>query len=193
MKTTFMAAFVLAAALLAPASAIEISEQRIVSRDQIQRALLVRDVTMGEDGEVSGIVVNRSSNPVSDVRLAVRYDWLWRNEMKPGHDDLTRAEFYTLPGEIPPGGSMRFTFRPGRPLERRSDGRYMAAAEPVEFLEVVAGGTPPGTTSGTEGTPGTAAPETDTGAAPGPPASGTYEPAEPSAVPPRTRTPEVPY
>jgi hypothetical protein len=173
MKTTIMAACGLTLGLLAPARAIEVSEQRIVTRDQVQRSVVVHDVTMSDRGDVSGIVVNRSANPMRDLRLAIRYAWLWTDETRPGHDDLSRAESYTVPGEIPPGGSVRFSFRPSRPLERRPDGDYMATAEPVEFLEIVEGGTAPGTTSGTG-------------------SGGIDVPAEPPVVP-RTRPLEVPY
>jgi hypothetical protein len=195
MKTTLVVASVLAMALATSAAAVEISQQRIVSRDQVERAVVVRDVTMSDDGEVSGVVVNRSSNPVRDLRLAIRYDWLWRNETRPGTDDPSRAEFYTVPGEIPPGGSVRFNFRSPGPLPRRSDGYFVAVADPIEFVEIVQGGSPPGTTSGTG---------TGTGTAPGtgtqpPPSGGAYEPPrQPPAgtapsMPPPIRAPEVPY
>jgi hypothetical protein len=201
MKTTRVALVSsLALALAVPAiAATATDEEKIVSREEVQRAVTVRDLTV-VDGAASGVVVNRSNNPVKDIRLAIRYEWLWNNEMRPGKDDPGRTEFYTIPEAIPPGGSVRFTYRPSAPLPQRSDGKFMTIVAPVEFVEIVqAPGTPTGATSGAGQGTTYGAPSRPAEPAPG----GIYEPAPraPSQPPPSATqgapsgggTPPVPY
>ncbi|HTC23379.1 MAG TPA: hypothetical protein VK688_03400, partial [Gemmatimonadales bacterium] len=83
-----------------------------------------------------GVVANLSPNPVRDVELLIRYDWLWRNEFRPGDDSPSRAVYYTVPGEIPPGGQARFIYRVDPPLPVRSDGQFRASVENVGLVKV---------------------------------------------------------
>jgi hypothetical protein len=64
-----------------------------------------------ENGEVSGEVVNNSSDTLRDVVLEIRYSWLWTDEYHPGKDDPGRTVYYTASKEIPPGGSARFEYK----------------------------------------------------------------------------------
>jgi len=80
--------------------------------------------------------VNRSANPVRDVKLAIQYQWLWKNEMHPGADDPGRTDFSTIPDEIPPGGRVPFTYRSREPLPRRSDGQFEVEARVLSLVQV---------------------------------------------------------
>jgi len=88
-----------------------------------------------QDGTVSGILLNRSGRTVRDVRLLIRQVWLWKNERHPGDDSPGRVDFYTVPNEIPAGGSVPFQYQPSPPLPRRSDGRFKTEVEVVGFTE----------------------------------------------------------
>jgi hypothetical protein len=108
--------------------------ETLIPGDQVARSVVVRDVNV-EDGTVSGVVVNNSDRRLRDVRLVIRYDWLWNKEFSPGDNSPGRAVYYTLPEEIPPGGRVAFTYRPEFPLPSRTDGRFMASARVVGFTQ----------------------------------------------------------
>lgn len=99
---------------------------------QADQALVIRDVKTHGD-VVSGVLVNPSSEVVRNVRLMVRHAWLWNNERHPGANSLGRAAFYTVPGPIPPGTSIPFTYQ--EPLPARPDGHFRSTVEIVEFTE----------------------------------------------------------
>ena len=141
---------VAAAALLAVAGAraahaeqVTVGEERVVPARQLAREVAIRDLRPAEDGTVSGTVVNRSNKAIRDVRLAIRYKWLWNNELHPGTDDPSRAEFHTVPGPIPPGGEASFSYRPATPLRERGDGHFETNVEAASLVEVT-----PGTATG---------------------------------------------
>ncbi len=100
----------------------------------IDRSVSVRDVT-AEDGTISGVVVNNSGRLLQNVELLIRYGWMWNNEFSPGDDEPSRAVYYTLPEEIPPGGSVPFTYRPELPLPHRADGRFITSVQVVGFTQ----------------------------------------------------------
>jgi hypothetical protein len=106
----------------------------LVSHEHIARSVIVRNVT-AEDSTVSGVIVNKSGRPLRNVELLIHYGWLWDNEFSPGDDDPGWAAYYTLPEEIPPGGSVPFTYRSELPLPRRADGRFMPSVEVVGFTQ----------------------------------------------------------
>jgi len=89
-----------------------------------------------DGGTVSGTLVNKSSKLLRDVRLLIRYSWLWSNEKSPGRNNPGFVEFYTVPGEVPMGGSLAFTHTPRRPLPQRTDGSFDISAQVVGFTEV---------------------------------------------------------
>ena len=80
--------------------------ETIVSRQQAAQDVLVSDVR-AEDGAVSGVVVNNTGHEIQNVKLLVRYDWLWANEFSPGQDSPGRAIVHTIEEDIPPGGRCR--------------------------------------------------------------------------------------
>jgi hypothetical protein len=107
--------------------------QVVVGGDQA--VAVVRDVVAQADGSVSGVVANTSTRALRDVRLMIAHEWLWKNEFHPGADDPGRAVEYTIPGEIPPGGQMRFT-TPPEPLPSRSDGYFRPRVDVVSLTQI---------------------------------------------------------
>ena len=113
-------------------------EMVVVPPQEMSRTIDVRDVRMNGD-EVSGKVVNNSDKPVRDVQLLIKYVWLWNNERNPGTDSPGRAVYQTLPGELAPGESREFTYRPEEPLAHRRDGRYNPSVQVAAVVEVTPG------------------------------------------------------
>jgi hypothetical protein len=120
----------------AASAAGDTAGEQIVSPDHLREIADVRDVTVDDDGTVSGVVVNRSGHVLKDVRLLIDSQWLWNNEFRPGTDSPGRAVYITLREEIPPRGSARFTYRPEEPLPRRSDGRFVTSVRVHGLTEV---------------------------------------------------------
>ena len=134
--------FTLAALLLAaPIAAAQADTLQIVSKDQLAQVVTVSNVTE-RDGEVSGVVVNRSSQPISEVKLAIRHDFLWKNEFHPGPESPSRTDEYTVAGEIPPGGSAPFTYR-AAPLPDRGDGQFETTVEVSGLTQLTRAEAPP--------------------------------------------------
>lgn len=112
--------------LLLSASSVRAAEDTIVSGQDAEQYVRVTDLK-AQGSVVSGVLQNESPNTLRDVQLLIRRAWIWKNERHPGEDSPGRADFYTVSGEIPPHGTLPFTFR-SAPLPHRSDGRF---AEPV--------------------------------------------------------------
>jgi hypothetical protein len=109
--------------------------QTDVSSQAAPTDVIVRNVAV-DDGVVTGIVENRSSLTVRDVRLLIRHTWLWKNERDPGENNPGRADYHTITDDIPPGQITTFTYRPLPPLPVRTDGRFDTSVEVVGFVEV---------------------------------------------------------
>lgn len=97
--------------------------------------VVVRNVAV-KDGEVTGELVNKTNHAVRDVQLQIRHLWQWKDEFRPGTDELGRTVYQTVESEIPPGGSVRFTYRPSAPLVSRPDGFYQTTVSVAGFAEV---------------------------------------------------------
>jgi len=110
------------------------SGARVVPNERVTESVALRDVTV-DGGVVSGVVTSTSGKALHDVQLLIRYDWLWRNEFRPGEDSPSRSVYYTVPGDIPPGGQTKFTYRADPPLPERSDGHFNTSVEVVGFVE----------------------------------------------------------
>jgi hypothetical protein len=108
--------------------------ETIVSRQQAAQDVLVSDVR-AEDGAVSGVVVNNTGHEIQNVKLLVRYDWLWANEFSPGQDSPGRAIVHIIEEDIPPGGQMPFTYHPESPLRQRSDGRFQTSVVVLGYTQ----------------------------------------------------------
>lgn len=107
----------------------------LVSADKAAEVVVMRNVTV-KDGEVSGELVNKSSHPVRDVQLLIRYIWQWKNEFRPGKDELGMAAYYTVDKEISAGGSVPFNYKPASPLPSRPDGFFETTVSVAGFAEV---------------------------------------------------------
>lgn len=121
--------------LLVSASPIQAQAPSLASGDQASQTAVVRDVKV-QDNMLSGVVVNKSPRLLRDVKVIIRHVWLWKNERHPGDDNPGRAEYFTVPGEVPPGGSLPFRYHLDRPLPERTDGRFATSGEVISFTEV---------------------------------------------------------
>jgi hypothetical protein len=101
--------------------------QAFLTPQQISNVLAIDNVSV-QDGTVTGEIRNKSSNPVRDPELFIRYIFLWKDEYHPGKDNPSAAFYQTISGEIAPGKALPFRFTPSPPLPRRSDGRFMPPA-----------------------------------------------------------------
>jgi len=108
----------------------------LMSQEQATQVVSIRNLSV-KDCVVSGELVNNSSRTLRDVQLLVRSTWLWNNEMHPGQDDLSDAVYYTVEGDIPPGGPKPFTYKRPTPLPSRTDGHFEVAASVAGFTEVI--------------------------------------------------------
>ena len=165
---------VLAGAAVVPAADLP----NVVPTGDLSRYVAVRDVNE-TGGAVSGVVQNTSDRPLRDVELRVEHRWLWANEFRPGEDTMSRSSTITIPGEIPPGGSARFSYRPDPPLPVRSDGHFQTVVNVRALTRMESGGATSGFGAGQ------AAPITPSETAP-PPAESQAAPAEipPAEIPP---------
>ncbi len=107
----------------------------VVAGDEVGRIVALRNVSI-KDGEVSGEVVNNSSDTLREVVLQIRYFWRWADEFHPGKDDPGRTVYYTAAKEIPPGGSARFDYKPSPPLPVRRDGSFVIDVKVAGFERV---------------------------------------------------------
>ena len=104
--------------------AVTANDTVVVAGNDVSRFATLRNVST-KNGEVSGEVVNNSSDTLRDVVLEIRYSWRWADEFHPGKDDPGRTVYYTAAKEIPPGGSARFDYKPSPPLPERRDGSFV--------------------------------------------------------------------
>jgi hypothetical protein len=88
------------------------------------------------DGEVSGELVNRSSQGVYGVELQVLYSWRWNNDFHPGRDDPGRAEYFKIDKEISPGQRVPFVHKPSPPLPARKDGTFDISIKVIGFTRI---------------------------------------------------------
>jgi hypothetical protein len=112
------------------------SAERVQSRGQGEEFLAVSDLQV-KDGEISGVLVNRSSRSVREVQLLIRHTWLWKNEFRPQEDSLSRAVYTTVEREIPGGGSAPFNYKPSDPLPSRPDGYFETSVSVAGFTEII--------------------------------------------------------
>jgi hypothetical protein len=108
----------------------------LVAPEKAAQVVTLRNVTV-KNGEVSGEVVNNSKNPIRDVELQILYSWRWKDEFRPGKDDPGMAVYHVIDKETPPGQSMRFTYKPPKPLPSRNDGHFEISVSVAGFAQVV--------------------------------------------------------
>ena len=115
--------------------AVTANDTVVVAGDDVSRFATVRNVSI-KNGEVSGEVVNNSSNTLRDVVLQIQYSWRWADEFHPGTDDPGRTVYHTAAKEIPPGGTARFEYKPSPPLPSRRDGSFVIDVKIAGFERV---------------------------------------------------------
>ena len=98
--------------------------------------LVLKNVKIGKDGEVSGELANTSKQTVRDVELQILYSWRWQDEFHPGKDDPGRAVYVTVDREIAPGQSAPFNYKPSPPVPSRKDGQFDIGVKVVGLTRV---------------------------------------------------------
>jgi hypothetical protein len=131
--------YALAIVVLAAPSVVSVTatanDTMVIAGNEVGRFVTLRNVSI-RTGEVSGEVVNNSSDTLRDVVLEIRYSWRWADEFHPGKDDPGRTVYYTAAKEIPPGGSARFDYKPSPPLPERRDGSFVIDVKVAGFERV---------------------------------------------------------
>ena len=100
-----------------------------------QDPITLQSVKM-EGTVVSGDIVNHGNHSVRDVTVLIQHAFAWKNEFRPGKNDPSRAEFYTVTGEISAGGSKHFSMHLAEPLPTRTDGTFVTRAEIARYTQV---------------------------------------------------------
>lgn len=108
----------------------------ILPADNASQIVALRNTTV-KDGVISGEVVNDSPRIIRDVELLIRYIWQWKDEFRPGDDTEGNAFYYTVKGDIRPGGSMPFTYRPPAPISSRPNGDFETTVSISGYTEVI--------------------------------------------------------
>ena len=98
--------------------------------------LVLKNVKIGKDGEISGEVANTSKQTIREVELQILYSWRWQDEFHPGKDDPGRAVYVTIDREIAPGQSAPFNYKPSPPIATRKDGYFDISGKVVGFTRV---------------------------------------------------------
>ena len=73
---------------------------------------------------VSGEIVNRTPHLARDIELVFQFQWLWKNEFKPGRESRGRTAILKIAKELRPGESVGFRYTPDPPLLNRGDGWF---------------------------------------------------------------------
>ena len=131
--------YALAIVVLAAPSVVSVTamanDTMVVAGNEVGRIVTLRNVSI-KNGEVSGEVVNNSSDTLRDVVSEIKYSCRWADEFHPGKDDPGRTVYYTAAKEIPPGGSARFEYKPSPPLPERRDGSFVIDVKVAGFERV---------------------------------------------------------
>ncbi len=147
-RTLLAIAILLAAPAGGRAELLPPARQQSAAPGHLDSVVRVRDVQVG-DTEIRGTLVNFTDDELRDIQLRVRDMFLWRNERRPGIDDVSRSEEFVLKGPVAPHGAIAFT-APRTPLPLRSDGDFNTSVEvtavtvqPVSGQAQAPLGTPP--------------------------------------------------
>lgn len=112
-------------------------DQAALVQPEVVHGALSLSSEVSPDGSIRGLLRNRGSKQISEVRLLIHHAWLWNDERRPGPPDRNpgRAEYFMVGGEIGPGAELRFHYTPDPPLPQRSDGHFATRAEIIGFTE----------------------------------------------------------
>ena len=128
------------ATVLLLASAGHAQSEVVTTKGDLAGNVELRDVRV-DDGVVTGMVVNRSSNTLRDVQLLVRHVWVWADDRHPGEINPGTSSFVTVAGPIPAGGEAPFSFRhPSSAVESGTLGHFSTSVEAVGFTQVTVPG-----------------------------------------------------
>ncbi len=106
----------------------------VVPPGNLERMLTVESVSR-IGNVVTGRIVNRTNDVVTDVQVMVRDTFSWTNERSPGSDDPGQATNAVVKGPIPPGGSVTFELTEAAP-PARTDGTYETAVSVISFTKL---------------------------------------------------------
>ncbi len=84
-----------------------------------------------KDGRIAAVINNQGDATIAAVKVLVRYDWLWKDELNPGPNSPGWSEIVTIRETIAPGAAAPFVYIPGAPLPARDDGWFAPSAEIV--------------------------------------------------------------
>ncbi|HZR85086.1 MAG TPA: hypothetical protein VFD92_28580 [Candidatus Binatia bacterium] len=134
MRRPLFAALLVAATLCAGLPGRALADDFMVATDSAGSPLAVRDCRMSSS-ELRCRVVNQSTSELRDVQLAVRRDYRWTHEFKPGSDNPGWSAIVSLREPIPPGGSVTFTY-PGSFEQSRADGTFQTSVDVMSYTQV---------------------------------------------------------
>jgi hypothetical protein len=118
------------------------SRPTLLPQEEVGRTVSLRNVVSTPEGNVSGEIMNNSNQTLRDIQLQILYSWRWKNEYHPGKDDPGMAHNYFLQGEIPPGRTAGFEYKPSPPIAARTDGYYDITVKITGFAQVFPGVAP---------------------------------------------------
>jgi hypothetical protein len=111
----------------------------LIAQEDVGRTATLQNIVSTQEGTVSGEIVNQSKYTLRDIQLQILYSWRWKNEYHPGKDDPGTAKYYSLEGDVAPGRTGRFEYKPSPPFPPRTDGHYDITIKIVGFAQVIPG------------------------------------------------------
>ena len=106
----------------------------VVSGEQIAAKVALQNLHF-EGQTLHGQVVNKTGHRVEDVQLLIAYNWLWRNEFKPGAQSPAWATTTTLAEPLNPNEVYEFTYAPERAVLASDDGEFQPSVKVIGFTE----------------------------------------------------------
>lgn len=111
-----------------------VSAATLRSAEEVSRVVELRDVS-SKDGDVSGVVVNKTDHTLRDVEIQIRYNWRWQNEFKPQEDNAGDTVVFKVKGDIPAGQTRAFSHK--HALPSRPDGHYETSVSVAGYTDVI--------------------------------------------------------
>ncbi len=115
-------------------SGVASQAEDVVSSEQMAAKVALQNIHF-EGQAVRGQVVNKTSHRLEDVRLLVAYDWLWRNELKPGAQSPAWATTMVLAEPLMPNEVYEFTYEPARAVMSHGEGEFHPSVKVIGLTE----------------------------------------------------------
>lgn len=112
----------------------------LVSPESIADKVSIRNLRE-EGGSVRGEIVNHTGHRIEDVQLLVAYEWLWRNEFKPGSENPSWAVKTVVSDPLEPKEVQSFTFDSPPAAPAGVEGEFHPTVKVVGFTEYSSPGT----------------------------------------------------